>query len=246
MNHHQAESVPAGSFLTSRAFALTSLVVANLAAIFFFVVSDASILQVIWIYWLQSVIIGAVNVVRILKLDFSRPVPQVDGAPVPPAPSAGWGAFIKVFLAGFFIMHYGGFHFAYLVFLVIFTLEDTFTFNGVEQQFSLGEVSAVAVLLSGFAFAVHHVISFIDERMEVRRNPHAGAVSTGRAMVQPYLRILPMHLTIIMGPIISLKLGNTWVFVAFMILKTMADVRLYQIGTSHKAAQPTPAAPPAV
>src|SRR5689334_3693307 len=62
-----------GSFWTSRGFLIVSLLSANLTAIYFFVFHGGSVIQALWIYWLQSVIIGAVNVGRLLsyKLNYA-------------------------------------------------------------------------------------------------------------------------------------------------------------------------------
>lgn len=235
-SHADADS---GSFLTSRAFALGSLLAANLLTILFFVVNGGSILQVWWIYWLQSVIIGAVNVARILKLNVNPQDIKINNAPVSPVHAKLLADTMRILVAAFFILHYGGAHFVYFVFLLAFTFNDTFTFNGVEHQLSLGEVSLWAILLGGLGFALHHVLSFVDEQVAVRRSPAVATASVWGAMAQPYLRVIPMHLILIIGPVISVKLGNEQLFLIFMLLKTVFDVQLYKRGTSHKAATQT-------
>jgi hypothetical protein len=45
-------------------------------------------------------------------------------------------------------------------------------------------------------------------------------------MFLPYLRILPMHLTIILGGLAS-RDGGAWTLVLFTLLKTAADVAMH-------------------
>ena len=237
MDRTRAEQ-SASAFWTSRSFALLLLVAANLAVIVFFVFYGGSILQALWIYWLQSVIIGAVNVVRILgqkNISFENIKIEGMGAgalPLDKLQTKKAQDMIRIFFAAFFSLHYGGFHLVYMVFLIAFSSHVPFTFNGAETGVSLGSASAAAVLLSGLGFAIHHVLSYLEERRDIAGQPQP-VVKVWAIMFRPYARILPLHLIIIFGPIAAIAFGNAWVFVAFMVLKTIADIALYQSGLGH-------------
>jgi hypothetical protein len=224
---------PTHSVFTSRRFVLLTLLLANLGTIWLFVWQNGSIMQVLWSYWLQSVIIGAVHVFRIASLPLDGIT--LNGKTISAQDSPAIKNTARVFLAGFFIVHYGMFHVGYMIFLIVFSTQDVpFMMNGAETTLSLNEhgVAPGIVLLSGAAFAVHHILSFIGERQAWLEHPKS-APHMMTVLFRPYSRILPMHLIIILGPVIAMALDTNAVFIAFMILKTLADLALFGRGTSR-------------
>jgi hypothetical protein len=224
------------SLRPDRRAALITLIVANAAAILFFIFLGGSIVQALWIYWLQSVVIGAVNVVRIVKSPYVIKPAEVAGQPgADPSKLAGYAKFLKTFFVVFFCMHYGMFHFICGIFLVVFSIPDLpFTINGVETTlpFAHGGVGVWMVIASGLLFGVHHWLSFVDEQKFLREHPErVGRVIT--AVFRPYVRILPMHLIVVFGPMIALALNTAAVFVVFMVLKALADIVLFLFGAGH-------------
>lgn len=168
-----------------------------------------------YIYWWQSVIIGVFNVIRIATLsDFA--VKNAKGAPIP----AQGLNFAKYFLAGFFAVHYGFFHFGYLAFLSTFAKTT----------------DAWMVLLTTGAFFANHLFSFFYNAQN-----DAGQADIGKVFMAPYARIVPMHLTIIFGMGFLMffrnRIAEEIVLVFFMILKTFADVKMHadeHIATGRK------------
>ncbi len=225
-----------GDFWSSSRFLLGSLVAANLAAVVVFILQDGSVIQALWIYWAQSVIIGFVNVLRILSLplDNLTLTNSQTGQTISGKSFGGLKTVIRVVLAGFFTMHYGAFHFGYMIFLLALSDQNTpMTVNGTPVDFSLGEVSAAIVLLVAAGFAVHHVLSFIHEKQQqVQQNEHA-FMAIGSAMMRPYARIIPMHIIIIAAPFVAMAFNTATVFVVFMVLKTVADIALYKMSFGH-------------
>jgi hypothetical protein len=110
-------------------------------------------------------------------------------------------------VALFFAAHYGLFHFVYLVFLV----------GNPEQPAPLD----AAFWMCAAAFAVNHMWSYRYHRDMDRR----GTPNIGTLMFTPYLRILPMHLTILFGAWLS---GGAGALLLFGALKTIADVTMHQ------------------
>lgn len=214
-----------GNFWTSRVFLLASLLSANLVAIYFFMFHGGSVIQALWIYWLQSVIIGAVNVARLLsyKLDYSGLA--VNGKPIVVDSVAAERA-VRLSMTGFFILHYGSFHFAYMIFLIAFSFPDLpLTIDGVEAKLNFGTLNVGALILGGLVFAAHHMLSFVEERNELQSRQ--AIFSAASAMFRPYIRVIPMHLIIVAGPFVAGAAGSAAVFLVFMILKTAADLALY-------------------
>lgn len=219
---------------TSSRFAFATLIIANILTILFFVVGNGSIIQVLWSYWLQSVIIGLVAIARLLDYPPKGEI-IIDGKPfLKPDPDVEAGFAARLLYAGFFTFHYGIFHFVYMTFLISFSMSNVpFNVFGQQTILNLGSGTSIgAILLSGLAFALHHFLSFSAERKYLTENP-AEIPKTQDILIKPYSRILPMHVIIIFGPVVSVYLGNEMVLVVFMVLKTIADWKLFAKGTSH-------------
>ena len=160
-------------------------------------------LPVLWVYWGQSVMIGVVNVIRIMCLkEFSTEGFTSGDKPVPET-SQG-----KRSTAGFFAVHYGFFHLIYALFLS----------SGMLGGQMSGWMPATVLLNVAIFGAVYGFPLWKTHGHDLRsKRPNLGAL-----MFYPYLRILPMHLTIILGstfPQGALPL--------FILLKTGSDVALH-------------------
>jgi hypothetical protein len=233
---------------TSHRFLLFSLIAANVVAIASFIFLGGSILQALWIYWLQSVIIGVVNVFRILTLPDFTSMQTKDGTPLAPSSIRAISKALKGFLSAFFIMHYGGFHFGYAVILIwLASPSFAITIDNSTSTISLNEpaISVLVVVVSGLAFAIHHVLSFVAERTAQRsssQHPLLPMFALFGAMVRPYARVIPMHIILIIGPLVAIAFGNTGMFIVFMLIKTLADVFLFSRGVGHskRSTQITP------
>ena len=93
-------------------FSTLSLIFSNLLVIVFAVVDNLSALDILWIYWTQSVIIGIFNFIKILSLrEFSTEGFRQGNKQVLPTRGT------KISTAIFFLFHYGFFHVIYAVFL---------------------------------------------------------------------------------------------------------------------------------
>jgi hypothetical protein len=162
--------------------------------------------QILWVYWGQSVMIGVINFFRILSLkEFTTDGMKQNGQPVPETQSA------KKSIAFFFAIHYGFFHFVYFIFLW--------------QDLPLSRLPAselMLLLLLIFGFFSSHGFSYrynLDKDFKDKK-PNLGTI-----MFYPYLRIIPMHLTIIFGSMMF----STASLVFFMLLKTAADAGMHMV-----------------
>jgi hypothetical protein len=196
---------------------LWGLVGANLLALVLAFLQDWTLGSLMQLYWAQSVLIGGTHVLRMLGLrEFSTEGLKMNDAPVPETPAA------KRQVALFFLFHYGTFHAVYLGFLI--AEQDTPPFD--------------AFFFAAMAgFALHH-LSSLRYNLEVDRR---GRPNLGTLMFTPYLRIVPMHLTIILGGVLG---GGAGALLLFGLLKLGADVGMhlvehakYQGGTTVPAAE---------
>ena len=146
-----------------------------------------------------------------------------------PAGDSGWSRLPSLFLAGFFAVHYGLFHVVYLVFLGAFVLSGTY-----------GVADPLGIAIGCAVFLVNHLVSFLWYR------PREEAPM--EVFAEPYARIVPMHLTIILGAFVTAALpgalGTRLVLLLFLLLKTGADVVAHQKKHARAApgAAPSPAA----
>jgi hypothetical protein len=157
----------------------------------------------LWPYWIQSVIIGWYSRKRMLALkNFSTDGFTMNDQPVPVEPKS-----LKQ-VARFFTLHYGFFHVGYLIFLL-------------NKSAPLSPWDWLGVIGVAVSFAISHRRSFQQNiEADARGRPNLGAL-----MFMPYARIIPMHLTILLGNAMG---GNGAATVLlFSALKTGADVLMH-------------------
>jgi hypothetical protein len=181
------------------------LLLSNLVTIVLAVYQQWDVYVLMWIYWGQSVIIGYFNVRRIMDLKkFSTTGFKINNRSVKPTPET------QRKTAVFFALHYGFFHFGYLVFLTA----DTKVAGGFPVFY---------VLVCIGAFYLNHWFSYRYNRgQEQDRVPKIGSI-----MFFPYIRIIPMHLMIVAG--VSVFGGSAGALIVFLLLKTAADVAMHVV-----------------
>jgi len=163
------------------------------------------ILDVMLVYWVQSVVIGYYNYHRIMDLnEFSTDGFSINNRRPEASPET------KKKVAGFFALHYGVFHAVYLGFM----------FNHESGEVGLSSVGVIACIVG---FALNHRYSYQHNRERDRhRAPNIGTI-----MFFPYARIVPMHLTILLAA--SLGSDSVTALLAFLSLKTIADVIMHMV-----------------
>ena len=195
--------VTSGKYVIDRS--VTWLLFSNLVTLVLAVWQHWNVSELLWIYGGQSVIIGWFNVHRILGLKrFSTEGFRINNRPVQPTRAT------RRQVALFFALHYGVFHFGYLVFL----------FSDARMH---GALPVLGVVFCILVFYFNHRFSW-----RYNREREAGRVpNIGNIMFFPYLRIIPMHLIIVLGGLLA---GNSVIaLVVFLLLKTMADVAMHII-----------------
>lgn len=197
---------------------LVSLLVANLVTIVMAVAGNWNLASILFIYWAQSVIIGIFTVITLLDADTGALAATMDRSIAEHGGSrkisTRYVGIYKCFLAGFFAVHYGLFHYGYYSFIV-----DTGLFGPVN-------FADTGIRVSCGLFFANHLYSFLYHRGSQPKD----AMFLTEEFFRPYNRIIPMHLTIIFGSVIVLVLevaGITTVMpvlVLFLVLKTYADL----------------------
>lgn len=182
---------------------LLALVAANVAALAIGYATGMSLADMMLVYWIQSSVIGLATLVRILCLERFDPSGfTVNERPVEETHEG------KRKIAFFFVLHYGMFHGMYFFLLAVV--------DSPEVAATFGYEHAVLALV----FAVNHGYSLLrNVRRDAQGRPNAGTL-----MLVPYVRIVPMHLTVLVG---VQFFGGTLAFFVFGLLKTAADAVMH-------------------
>lgn len=190
--------------LSFRASAVV-LIVANLVPLIGVLWLDWQVLDVVLLYWVENVIIGAINVLRMLVCPSKR----------------------NFFLIPFFAFHYGFFCYGHL--LAIMTL-----FGGPEEilamwhkyfAMSFDEALRSPVWIGIAAISASHLFSFFVNFIgtgEYRRT------TAEKLMQRPYGRILILQIAILLGAIIIQWLGlPLGMLIALVGVKIFMDLKLH-------------------
>jgi cation transport ATPase len=211
--------------ITKKLFLDSSLLVlfaSNILSIIMAVVQNWDMSEILWVYWGQSVIIGVVNFFRIWQLkEFSTDNFKMNGR----RPKATTST--KRQSAIFFLFHYGFFHFVYAIFLWTESPLNAFT------HFELFTLMALV-----FGFIGCHGYSY---RHNLQADFKHKKPNIGTLMFYPYCRIIPMHIIIIVGPMIASQSALLILF--FMGMKTLADAAMHMI-EHHMFRKPGEDVPP--
>jgi Family of unknown function (DUF6498) len=146
------------------------------------------IFPLVLLFWIENVIVGGFNVLRILC-----------ARPHEPALWLG-----KIFLVPFFIVHYGGFTAGHGVF--VFALFAPHALDaGATPATVLATIRSTGVLWGAAALLASHGFSFVTN--------YLGAGEYRRAeprtlMMQPYARVVVLHVTIIFGGMLLMALRS--------------------------------------
>ena len=181
------------------------LILSNLLVIVLAVVQRWQVIELLWVYWLQNIIIGFFNWRRMINLkEFSTDNLKANGLQAPATRKT------KRSMARFFLVHYGFFHAAYLFFLVQL----------------IDDIPAQVLLHWAIGLAIFFFNHYFSYRYN-RELDDASLPNIGNIMFLPYLRVIPMHL--VLGVAASIGVRSLWSLLFFLLLKTTADVLMHVI-----------------
>lgn len=160
--------------------------------------------DVMWIYWSQSLIIGLFAALRMLTLkefySINKEGEHEEG-----------DFFSKLSITTFFAVHYGLFHLFYALFLM---KKQPLEIMLEEERIMVFIICVLGFLFShGFSFFYNGKKEFKETKPNIQKIMH-----------YPYKRIIPIHLTIILGAFIE---NGISVLMLFMALKTYADAHMH-------------------
>ena len=198
---------------------LAALVLANLVPLFGVLYLDWDVGSLVMLYWSENLVIGGYTILKILLKARGR----------------------ARFLALFFTLHYGGFcaiHGFFVLQLTRFAGDNwghtaAATWPGplaiIQKFFNLAEqllsVAPREFLLACLALVVSHGVSFVLIYLGQREYEHT---TLSELMNAPYRRIAVLHLAIIAGGYLVVKLGSPLgLLVALVMFKIGMDILLH-------------------
>lgn len=190
-----------------------ALVLANLVPVFGVVVLGWKVFPLMFLFWSENVIIGVLNVLKMLAAN-------------PESPAAWIG---KLFVIPFFCVHYGMFTFVHGVFVILLFG------GGAEGHAGFPEVHAFwsqmlwktirenHLTWAILGLAVSRLISFGTNYLANGEYKHA---DVQRLMIQPYGRVMIMHVAILCGGFLMLALHSPTIGLLLLVaLKVALDLR---------------------
>lgn len=226
------------------------IIAANLLPLMMTMGGAWSLNEILPLYWSESAIIGFFTLLKIIsaggpiaKLNNRRgePTEFTSQETIPGGAYSALAIGAKIFMAGFFTVHFGLFMFVHGVFLFGFVLQGMHlgkaTVDPLSPALWLHYLWAVKWgILSLFG---GHAASFFMNYLG------AGEYRTARpdqCMHRPYPRVIVMHLTILLGAFVSTAMPAAGpVMVFFVAAKIFADVHAH-LKERAKAAEQAPAA----
>lgn len=222
---------------------LLFLLFANIVTIICAVVFNWGLMNVLWLYWFQSIIIGFFTMLKIFNAkivgrgkieldvelngkkfsDFEKSLGELVGAKS--SSGSEIGLFTKAALGIFFCISYGIFHLIYAMFLLFFFQMFNIFGTGVaiQQANFLGILPIVGLFFVTHAFSYYYNYILENEREMSPRGLQ-------RLVSGTFNRIIPMHLTIIAGGWLMSFSGGFFeavLLVFFLALKTIMDLAMH-------------------
>ena len=144
----------------------------NSYLVYYYLQNPTEFNTIVWIYWLQSVLIGFFTFMQLLTVkNPDEKSMSMNNQPVTKS-NMGCAAF-------FFLFHFGFFHFVYAIFLLV--------------SFSKGTNLKIVLITAGI-FLVESTLQFLSRKMATQHEKE----NVGKIFFIPYLRIIPMHLMILL------------------------------------------------
>jgi hypothetical protein len=170
-----------------------SLILSNLIPLIGVLFFGWDVSTILILYWSENVIIGFYNITKMAMAKGEAKGPQT---------------YKRIFLIGFFIVHFGIFTFGHAAFV--------FSFFGTENPSFKSLLPALLPLF--ISHGVSMFVHFIKNKEYLR-------VSFDKLFFQPYKRVVIMHLTIVLGAWIATAFHlPSLVLVVLIFLKITVDI----------------------
>jgi hypothetical protein len=192
--------------ITSKIFLPSAfvLILVNLIPIFGMILFKWNPYDIIILYWLENIVIGIYNLVRILTA--KGIVPKSEGKLSP--------FFSNIFISLFFSFHYGIFTFVQGIFIYQLIMDkSTFVIN---HNYT-GLIAFFVALMISHGYSLFR--NYFRQKEYLENNPLY-------YLMKPYGRIFVMQFTIILGFMLSTVLPQGFIII-FILAKILIDLKFH-------------------
>jgi hypothetical protein len=201
------------------------LVAANLVPLGGVLFFGWSTFEVVFLFWVENIIIGFYNVLKMLT----------SGLLAGPAVAVG-----AIFLTAFFIFHYGMFCSGHGFFVIVLLgrgeislQSDTMFLGAYSVAWRLARTSLGYAMLS---LLLSHGFSFYENFLKGREYER---VSVQQLMAAPYSRIVVLHLAIIFGGMLVLAFKSpVGILLVLIVMKIVLDLKFHLSERKRNAGAP--------
>jgi hypothetical protein len=183
-----------------------SLVIANVVPLLGVVFLGWSLFAVMFLYWMENVVIGVLNVVRMTTV--VGPVKEginfrLNGKP--------YAAAMKGSLIVFFMMHYG----------IFTTVHGVFVFS----LFGPLDVALATLIIGAVSLLISHVVSYF---VNFIGHGEYKNVSAPELFFHPYKRVIVLHMVIISGGFAVQAFGAPILaLILLVVIKSVVDLIIH-------------------
>lgn len=189
---------------------VVSLFVANIITIFFAFLFNWGVLDLMLIYIIQSIIIGFFSFLKILLVSIK---------------SSGTNAVLGVFVSFWFLLIHICVHVAYASFIISIAPDSLVVTNSLMEL----NASSIGFFIAVLAFFINHLFSFVY----YSKKATFSLSKINRLIDNLCARIIPIHITILLGAIfLSYHVLDYFFLLVFMLSKTMVDLKTHK--NEHK------------
>jgi len=218
--------------MKSSSLSVAFLILVNLIPIFGVLFLGWDLFSLMLLYWMENVIIGMFNPIKMAFA--SKAVSEADIQRMNPEAQLGsktglqvMNIGLKLFMIPFFMVHYGIFCQVHGFFIMsMFGNGMGFASGGLRSPYelvfsnlnTLGSAFSWALLSMVLSHGLSLVLNYFGQR-EYKK------VSVTEQMFQPYIRIVILHITILIGGFLTMFLGSpVFALVLMAVLKIAVDV----------------------
>lgn len=194
------------SHLGYRRWSVWLLVTANLVPVYGVLVLDWKILPVLLVFWLENVVVGVFNVLRLLSV---KPFGN------------------SLFTALFFTVHYGMFTLGHGALLLQFFGPESdgrvglFNFELLKATVTEHHLTWAVVAIT-LSHGYSHLVNYLGQKEYLK-------YTAAQLMARPYGRVVVMHVALLVGGFVVQALGSAvYALLIFIAMKIVFDVNAHR------------------
>lgn len=220
------------------------LIAVNLALIFAVITWQWNVFDIVFLYWVENLVIGAINVLKMLfcypdinamaggadKNILRETAMQKGYSEERTTKIMKWAPIVlnlgaKLFFIPFFIIHYGMFCYGHGVFVFALFSDGSLNTGAKDATEALKMLTPHMRLAIGL-LAASHLFSFLRNFIGANEYKHTNPVAL---MMRPYGRIVVLHLTILLGGMLAMVFGDPiGLLIVLILFKTLVDLAMHQ------------------